>query len=157
MVNSQKEGINMTKDLTTGNPMSLLIGFALPTLFGMLFQQLYNLVDTMIVGKLLGSGALAAVGATGAINFCIIGFCMGVCNGFAIPVAQRMGANEPEKMRRFVANAAYLAGFFGIVITVLAAFLCRGILTLMVTPEDIFDDAYLYLFILFLGIAATFF
>lgn len=156
MVNSQKEGINMTKDLTTGNPMSLIIGFALPTLFGMLFQQLYNLVDTMIVGKLLGSGALAAVGATGAINFCIIGFCMGVCNGFAIPVAQRMGANEPEKMRRFVANAAYLAGFFAIVITVLTGFLCRGILTLMLTPEDIFDDAYLYIFILFMGIPATF-
>ena len=96
----------MTKDLTTGNPMGLIVGFALPTLFGMLFQQLYNLVDTMIVGKLLGSAALAAVGSTGAINFCIIGFCMGVCNGFAIPVAQRMGANEPEKMRRFVANAA---------------------------------------------------
>ena len=146
----------MTKDLTKGEPMSLIVGFALPTLFGMLFQQLYNLVDTMIVGKLLGSAALAAVGSTGAINFCIIGFCMGVCNGFAIPVAQRMGANEPEKMRRFVANAAYLSVFFATVITVATGFLCRTILTVMLTPADIFDDAYIYIFILFMGIPATF-
>ena len=98
----------MTRDLTTGSPMRLIIGFALPTLFGMLFQQLYNMVDAMIVGKLLGSAALAAVGSTGSVNFFVIGFCMGVCNGFAIPVAQRMGAGEPSKMRRYVANAAWL-------------------------------------------------
>lgn len=146
----------MTKDLTKGEPMGLIIGFALPTLFGMLFQQLYNLVDTMIVGKLLGSAALAAVGSTGAINFCIIGFCMGVCNGFAIPVAQRMGANEPDKMRRFVANAAYLSIFFAVVITVVTGLLCRDILSVMLTPEDIFENAYLYIFILFMGIPATF-
>lgn len=146
----------MTKDLTKGEPMRLIVGFALPTLFGMLFQQLYNLVDTMIVGKLLGSAALAAVGSTGAINFCIIGFCMGLCNGFAIPVAQQMGANEPEKMRRFVANAAYLSVLFAAVITVATGFLCRTILTAMRTPADIFEDAYIYIFILFMGIPATF-
>ena len=84
----------MTKDLTTGSPMRLILGFALPTLLGMLFQQLYNMMDTMIVGKLLGATALAAVGSTGSINFFVIGFCMGVCNGFAIPVAQRMGAGD---------------------------------------------------------------
>ena len=90
----------MTKDLTTGNPMKLILAFALPTLCGMLFQQFYNLVDTMIVGKLLGAQALAAVGSTGSINFFVIGFCMGVCNGFAIPVAQRMG---PGNMARCAA------------------------------------------------------
>ena len=68
----------MTKDLTTGSPMRLILGFALPTLLGMLFQQLYNMMDTMIVGKLLGATALAAVGSTGSINFFVIGFCMGV-------------------------------------------------------------------------------
>ena len=98
----------MTRDLTTGSPMRLIAGFTLPTLLGLLFQQLYNLVDTMIVGKLLGSAALAAVGSTGSISFLVIGFCMGICNGFAIPVAQRIGAGEPSKMRRYVANAAYL-------------------------------------------------
>ena len=81
----------MTRDLTTGSPLRLLLSFGIPTLLGMLFQQFYNLMDTMIVGKLLGAQALAAVGSTSSINFFVIGFCMGLCNGFAIPVAQRMG------------------------------------------------------------------
>ena len=146
----------MTKDLTTGSPMRLIIGFALPTLFGMLFQQLYNLVDTMIVGRLLGASALAAVGSTGSINFFVIGFCMGVCNGFAIPVAQRMGANEPSKMRRYAANAAWLSILFALVLTAATGLLCRRILTVMLTPEDIFANAYTYIFIIFMGIPATF-
>lgn len=146
----------MTKNLTVGSPMRLIIGFALPTLFGMLFQQFYNLVDTMIVGKLLGAQALAAVGSTGSINFFVIGFCMGVCNGFAIPVAQRMGANEPSKMRRYVANAAYLAAAFALVLTVATGLLCRAILTIMRTPADIFENANAYIFVIFMGIPATF-
>ena len=146
----------MTKDLTTGSPMRLIIGFALPTLFGMLFQQLYNMVDAMIVGKLLGSAALAAVGSTGSVNFFVIGFCMGVCNGFAIPVAQRMGAGEPSKMRRYVANAAWLSVLFAVVLTVATGLLCRQILTVMLTPADIFANAYAYIFVIFMGIPATF-
>ena len=146
----------MTRDLTTGSPMRLIIGFALPTLFGMLFQQLYNMVDAMIVGKLLGSAALAAVGSTGSVNFFVIGFCMGVCNGFAIPVAQRMGANEPSKMRRYVANAAWLSVLFAVVLTVATGLLCRQILTVMLTPADIFANAYTYIFVIFMGIPATF-
>lgn len=146
----------MTRDLTTGSPMRLIIGFALPTLFGMLFQQLYNMVDAMIVGKLLGSAALAAVGSTGSVNFFVIGFCMGVCNGFAIPVAQRMGAGEPSKMRRYVANAAWLSVIFAVVLTTATGLLCRQILTVMLTPADIFDNAYAYIFVIFMGIPATF-
>ena len=146
----------MTKDLTTGSPFRLIVGFALPTLFGMLFQQLYNLVDTMIVGKLLGASALAAVGSTGSINFFVIGFCMGVCNGFAIPVAQRMGANEPSKMRRYVANAAWLSVLFALALTTATGLLCRRILTAMLTPADIFEDAFAYIFVIFMGIPATF-
>lgn len=146
----------MTKDLTVGSPMKLILRFALPTLFGMLFQQFYNLVDTMIVGKLLGAQALAAVGSTGSINFFVIGFCMGVCNGFAIPVAQRMGAGEHSKMRRYVANAAYLSVAFALVLTVATGLLCRTILTVMRTPSDIFDQANAYIFIIFMGIPATF-
>lgn len=146
----------MTKDLTVGSPLRLILGFTLPTLFGMLFQQLYNLVDTMIVGKLLGAQALAAVGATGSINFFVIGFCMGVCNGFAIPVAQRVGANEPAQMRRYVANAAYLSGLFALVLTVGTGLLCPTILTAMRTPEDIFDNSCAYIFIIFMGIPTTF-
>lgn len=146
----------MTKDLTTGSPMRLILGFALPTLLGMLFQQLYNMMDTMIVGKLLGATALAAVGSTGSINFFVIGFCMGVCNGFAIPVAQRMGAGDYSQMRRYVANAAWLAIAFAAVLTVATGLLCGTILTTMRTPADIYDGAYWYIFIIFMGIPATF-
>lgn len=81
----------MVKDLTQGKPMRIIIGFAIPLLLGMLFQQFYSLVDTVIVGKTLGVDALAAVGSTGSINFLIIGFCMGACAGFTIPIAQRFG------------------------------------------------------------------
>ena len=146
----------MTKDLTTGSPMRLILGFALPTLLGMLFQQLYNMMDTMIVGKLLGATALAAVGSTGSINFFVIGFCMGVCNGFAIPVAQRMGAGDYSQMRRYVANAAWLAIAFAAVLTVATGLLCGTILTVMNTPADIYEGAYWYIFIIFMGIPATF-
>ena len=153
---SRERGTFMTKDLTTGSPMRLIVGFALPTLLGMLFQQFYNLVDSMIVGKLLGAQALAAVGATGSINFFVIGFCMGVCSGFAIPVAQRMGAKDFSQMRRYVANAAYLSALFALVLTVGTGLLCRGILTVMRTPSDIFDGSCAYIFVIFMGIPATF-
>ncbi len=146
----------MTRDLTVGSPMRLIFGFTLPTLFGMLFQQLYNLVDTMIVGKLLGAQALAAVGATGSINFFVIGFCMGLCSGFAIPVAQRVGANELSQMRRYAVNAAYLSILFSLMLTVGTGLLCRTILTVMRTPQDIFENSYRYIFIIFMGIPTTF-
>lgn len=146
----------MTKNLTVGSPMRLIIGFALPTLFGMLFQQFYNLVDTMIVGKLLGAQALAAVGATGSINFLVIGFCMGVCSGFAIPVAQRMGAGEHSQMRQYVANAAYLSAIFALVLTIVTGIFCHQILEIMRTPDDVFQGSYSYIFIIFMGIPVTF-
>ena len=146
----------MTRDLTQGRPMRLILGFALPTLFGLLFQQMYNMVDTMIVGKLLGAQSLAAVGATGSVNFLIIGFCTGVCSGFAIPVAQQMGAGDHEKMRRYVANAAYLSVLFALVMTVATGLLCRRILTAMHTPEDIIDMSYSYIFVIFMGIPVTY-
>ena len=82
----------MVKDMTEGKPGRLILEFAIPLLMGNLFQQFYSLVDTAIVGKFLGVDQLAAVGSTGSINFLIIGFCMGICNGFAIPIAQRFGA-----------------------------------------------------------------
>lgn len=146
----------MTKDLTTGSPMRLILGFTLPTLFGLLFQQFYNLVDAVIVGKLLGAQALGAVGSTGSINFFVIGFCLGVCSGFAIPVAQRMGAKDYPQMRRYVANAAYLSAAIALVLTVTTGIFCRNILTAMNTPADIFEDANAYIFIIFMGIPVVF-
>ena len=88
-----------TKDMTVGSPMKLILGFSVPLLFGFLFQQFYSVVDTMIVGQFLGMNALAGVGATGSINFMIVGFCMGVCSGFAIPVAHKFGARDYSGMR----------------------------------------------------------
>ena len=146
----------MTKNLTTGNPMKLILCFTLPTLFGMLFQQMYNMVDTMIVGKLLGAQALAAVGATGSISFLVIGFCTGVCGGFAIPVAQQMGAGNHSLMRKYVANAAYLSALLATVMTVATGLLCGRILTAMRTPDDIYRDSYRYIFIIFMGIPVTY-
>ena len=146
----------MTKDLTSGSPMRLILGFTLPTLLGLLFQQLYNMVDAMIVGKLLGSQALGAVGSTGSINFFVIGFCLGVCSGFAIPVAQKMGAKDYPQMRRFVANAAYLSAVIALVLTVATCIFCRDILTAMDTPADLFEDANAYIFIIFMGIPVIF-
>ena len=92
----------MVKDMTEGKPGRLILEFAIPLLMGNLFQQFYSLVDTAIVGKFLGVDQLAAVGSTGSINFLIIGFCMGICSGFAIPIAQRFGAKDESGMRRCV-------------------------------------------------------
>ena len=146
----------MMKDLTTGSPMRLLLNFTVPTLLGLLFQQLYNMVDAVIVGKLLGSQALGSVGATGSISFFVIGFCLGVCSGFAIPVAQKMGAKDYSQMRRFVANAAYLSAGVALVLTVATGLLCREILTAMDTPDDLFANAYAYIFVIFMGIPTVF-
>ena len=145
-----------TKDMTEGSPSRLMLGFFFPMLFGMLFQQFYNMMDTIIVGKYLGVQALAAVGSTGSINFMIIGFCMGVCNGFAIPVAQKFGEKNFPMLRRFVANGAWLSLGFAAVMTVAVCVLCRPILQWMNTPEDIIDGAYRYIFVIFLGIPATY-
>ncbi len=142
----------MTKDMTKGAPAGLILGFAVPLLGGMLFQQLYNLVDTMIVGRFLGVSALAGVGATGSINFLVLGFCMGVCAGFSIPVAQCFGAREEGRMREFAANAIYLAAAFALVITCVTVLLCRHILTAMGTPLDCFEQSYQYIVVIFAGI-----
>lgn len=144
------------KDLTVGKPGRLIVAFAIPMILGNLFQQLYNFVDTMIVGHLLGLEALAGVGATGGINFLILGFCMGMCAGFAIPVAQRFGAKDERGLRKFVANALYLSVGFSIAITIIVALLCRNILEWMRTPDDIIEHSYAYIFVIFLGIPVTF-
>lgn len=146
----------MTKDMTKGSPFKLILGFAFPMLLGMLFQQFYNLVDTMIVGKTLGVSALAGVGATGSINFMIIGFCMGICNGFAIPVAQQFGAGKYSELRKYVFNGYICSAVFAVVMTVLSVVFCAPILRLLNTPDDIFMHAYNYIVIIFAGIPTVF-
>lgn len=146
----------MEKDLTNGSPIKLIIGFAVPMLFGMLFQQFYNLVDTVIVGKTLGVDALAGVGATGSLNFMIIGFCMGVCSGFVIPVAQAYGANKPAELRKYVFNGYVCSLIFSIILTAASVAGCRGLLTLLRTPADIFEYSYDYISVIFIGIPTVF-
>lgn len=143
---------SVTKDMTTGSPLKLILQFFIPMFFGLLFQQLYNMMDTMIVGKILGVDALAAVGATGSVNFMIIGLCVGICNGFAIPMAQRFGAGDYHSLRKFVANSVWVCLAFMTITTVTVCVLCRQILEWMNTPADIIDGAYSYIFVIFLGI-----
>ncbi|MDY4547489.1 MAG: MATE family efflux transporter, partial [Candidatus Choladocola sp.] len=146
----------MTKDMTSGSPAKLIFGFAIPMFLGLLFQQFYSMVDTLIVGKFLGVNPLAGVGSTTSLNFMVLGFCMGVCNGFAIPVAQMFGAKEEHRLRRYVTNGAWLCIVFSIVMTLVVVAVCRPVLVLMQTPEEIFEYAYVYIVIVFWGIPCTF-
>ncbi len=144
----------MTKDMTQGTPMKLILGFTVPILFGTLFQQCYNIVDTLIVGRFLGVESLAAVGATGSVTFLTIGFCVGICSGFAIPLAHKFGAGDYVGLRKYAANCMWLTIGFAIVLTILTVWLCRMVLVWMQTPEDIFQGAYDYLIAMFVGIPA---
>lgn len=146
----------MVKDMTKGSTLKLILEFAVPTCMGMLCQQLYSMVDTIIVGKVLGVNQLAGVGATGSLFFMVIWFCIGICNGFSIPIAQMFGANKEVDLRRYVANSTWLCVIFGVVITLFVSLFCRQMLVLLRTPEDIFSYAYIYILIIFLGIPCTF-
>lgn len=143
-----------TKNMSEGSPMKLILGFAVPLLLGMLFQQVYNLVDTLIVGRYLGVDALAAVGSTGSINFLILGFCNGVCSGFSLPIAQRFGAGDHNGLRKYTGNSAVIASIIAVIFTVFTTGFCRGILELMNTPDNIIDLAYDYIVVIFIGIPA---
>lgn len=150
-----KKSSSPAKDLTVGLPMKLILGFAFPMFLGLLFQQFYSLVDTMIVGKYLGVDPFAGVGSTGSLNFIVIGFCMGLCSGFSVPISQSFGAKDFPLLRKMVTNSVWLCTFFSVVITTLMLLFCRPVLTWMNTPENIFEYAYIYIFIIFAGIPCT--
>ena len=147
----------MTKDMTAGSPMKNIIRFCLPLMLGNLFQQLYNMADTIIVGRFVGKIALSAVGSVGALNFLIIGSVIGLCTGFAIPIAQRFGAQDIQSLKKYVANIIYTSAVLGIVFTVGAVLFTHPLLKLLNTPEEIYQDAYDYIVIIFAGIGATMF
>lgn len=146
----------MTKDLTSGSPLKVILLFTLPLVLGNLFQQFYALADTIIVGRYCGVSALASVGATGSVNYLILGFAIGGCNGFAIPIAQLFGARDYSGMRRHVANAGWLCLGGSVVLTVLTVSLTRPMLLLMQTPADIVDGAVTYIGCIFAGIPFVF-
>lgn len=146
---------NKTKDMTMGSPLKLILTFAFPLLLGNLFQQAYNMADAAIVGQTLGSDCLAAVGSTSSVQFLVLGFCIGSCTGFAIPVAQRFGARDESTMRKFIFNGAILTTVIAIIITTLTCLLTTNILNILQVPENIFNDSYAYIFVIFAGIPFT--
>ena len=145
----------MIREMTHGKPLTLILSFCLPMLLGNLFQQLYSMVDTIIVGKFIDVDSLAAVGSTGSVNFLIIGFTMGITSGSCILPAQQFGAGNYSEMRKSIANAVYLCAITTVIVTALAVSLCYPLLQLMQTPEDIIDLAYNYIVVIFGGICVT--
>ncbi|MFQ7632826.1 MATE family efflux transporter [Sellimonas intestinalis] len=144
----------MENNMTTGNPGKLIVRFTLPVFIGNVFQQFYSMVDAVIVGKFVGTKALAGVGATGTINFLIIGFLLGLTAGFTVLTAQKYGAGDLGAMRKTVASAAILSLVVSVVMTAASVIFMKNLLRLMNTPEDIFDYAYEYIVIICAGIFA---
>ena len=138
--------------MTSGNEIALLIRFTIPMLLGNLFQQTYNMVDAIIVGKVLGSSSLAAVGASSSVQFLVLGFCIGFCAGFAVPVAQRFGAGDYSGMRRYIFLGTCTSAGIALVLTTLCAILTPQILLVLRTTSDIFENARIYLLVIFLGL-----
>lgn len=141
-------------DMTAGNPTKIILNFTLPIFIGNVFQQFYNMADAVIVGKFVGTKALAAVGSTGTIMFLIYGFVVGMTAGFTVLTAQKFGAGDLPAMRRTVAGASFLSLIIGLILTASFMILMRPWLHLMNTPSDIYADAYAYIMIISGGILA---
>lgn len=146
---------NNVNVMTVGSPMRAIFRFAVPLILGYILQQMYLVIDTVIVGRWIGVNALAAIGASTSIMFLIMGFCNGSCAGFAIPVAQAFGAKDFRKMRTYVSNSYRIAITFAVVITLLSCLFCKKILHLVNTPLEVFDDAYIFLMLQFAAIPFT--
>lgn len=142
----------MKNDLLTGKPVKSIILFALPIMASSMLQYNYNLVDNIIVGRFVGTDALAAVGSVGAINSFIIGAALGLTSGFTISVAQSFGAGEKRRMNKFAGNSISLSLIIGLVIVIIAHILCFPLLRLLKTPEDIINLSASYLNVLYFGV-----
>ena len=145
----------MAKDMTSGKPIKLIWNFTIPLLIGNLFQQLYNMADTFIVGRTIGVHALASVGSTGSIIFLILGFANGLTAGLAIPLAQRYGAKNYSGVKRSFYVSILISTVVAILLTILSMVFCRQILEIMQTPVEIIDGAYDYLMVIFAGIFSS--
>lgn len=144
-----------TVDMTVGNPAKNILLFSIPVLLGTLFQQMYNMTDTFIVGQFLGENALAAVGSTGSTVYLVIGFTSGLTQGFSILVAQAFGARKQAEIKRLLAHALALTLIISVSITIPSVLLCKQILLAMNTPENILPLSHSYLKIVFSGILCT--
>lgn len=147
---------DMVKDMTVGNPTKLILSFSIPLLVGNIFQQFYNMVDAIIVGRFVGVKALAAVGSTGSLAFLVLGFIIGLTSGFSVLVAQKFGAKDEDGLRHSVAMSIYLCGAFTIIMTIISLLSSKPLLMLMKTPMDIIDDANIYISIIYAGCIVAF-
>lgn len=142
-------------DLLTGSPFKRIAAFCVPLLIGNLFQQMYSMADSVVVSTFMGKEAFAAVTSTGAINFLVIGFVLGLCSGFSIPIAQDYGAGDTAGVRRAIGSCVWLGVMMTVVLTAAMFFFTDDLLRLLNTPQELFDYAYEYIFVIFMGMAAT--
>lgn len=147
----------MTNDLTAGKPLRNIILFTIPIFIGNVFQQLYSMVDAIIVGQTINNDALAGVGATGAISFLIIGFVQGLTAGFAVKTSQLFGAKDEEGVRRSIASSILLGAVLTVVLTAVSVVTTMPLLKLMQTPDDIIGYSYDYIVTIYWGLIATVF
>lgn len=139
--------------MTEGNPVRLLVVFAIPMMIGNIFQQLYNVVDSVIVGQLIGKDALAAIGATGSITFFFFALCNGIGAGGGVITSQYFGKDDTTLVKKCLVNVAYIMVIFPVVVGTLAFILTRPLLLLLQTPEDVLDEAVLYMKVMCVGLA----
>ena len=146
---------NKTNDMTVGSPVKLIIQFMIPMFLGNVFQQFYNIVDSIVAGQFIGVDALAAIGSTGSLMFFVTGWLNGLSSGFAIIVAQRFGARKYDEMRHYVAMSFYLMAAFALVMTAAFLALNEPILRLMNSPENVMQDVKSYMGIIYAGLIIT--
>lgn len=147
--------LKFNQDMTSGNVTSHLLKFSLPLLMGNLFQQLYSLADTIIVGKAMGKPALAAVGATGSITFLVYSLCMGLATGAGILVSQYFGSGKKDNLKKTITNSAYICLVFGIVLSIIGYAVSKPVLVLLNTEPSVLEDAVTYLRISCIGMLAV--
>ncbi len=145
----------MQLDMTKGRPMPIIMRFFIPIFIGNMFQQFYNMVDSIIVGRYVGTEAFAAVGSTGTIMFLVLGFANGLATGFTVLTSQRFGAKDEKGIRQSVANAIFLSVIVSAVMTVFSMLSMKGLLHLLNTPSNIYHYAYDYIIIITGGTAAV--
>ena len=147
----------MVQDLTSGKPLKQIMKFALPIFIGNVFQQLYSMVDTIIVGNTLGEAALAGVGATSAISFLVIGFVQGMTAGFSVKTSQYFGSRDEYNVKRSVATSFMLCAVLTVILTLISVFTTMPLLKLMKTPDEVIQYSYDYIVIIYAGLFATVF
>ncbi len=143
------------KNMTTGRPMKLILGFAVPLLIGSIFQQVYNFVDVIVVGRYLGEEALAGVGSTGNLTFFLLALIMGLCNGAGIIVAQCVGAEDYGRMRKAVTAIIWIAGILTVIVAVFGVCANRFLLRLLSVPDNVIGYSEAYLRIIYLFVAGS--